>query len=154
MLLSMMLILATTSALLELMIAAKIPAWRRLAGKSPLFNLLNSLVISFIVGLAFGGSGLVAMGAGVISTILTVPGYALLKWAYDSPQAAQRGGNQLKYYSDKTKTVTKDTLHLIYKILRIITFPIWASRSILEKLQLYMNKYRAFKARHISRNQA
>jgi hypothetical protein len=140
MLLSMMLILAATSALLELMIAAKIPAWRRLAGKSPLFNLLNSLVISFIVGLAFGGSGLIAMGAGVISTILTVPGYALLKWAYDSPQAQARGGNQLKYFSDKSKVVVSDTIKIIYKILRVITFPLWGSR-------IARDKYRNFKLR-------
>ena len=87
MLLSMMLILAVTSSLLELMIASKIPAWRRLSAKSPLFNLLNSLFISFIMGIAFGAAGLVAMGAGVISTIISVPGYQFLHWNYDSEMA-------------------------------------------------------------------
>jgi hypothetical protein len=80
------------------------------------------------------------MGAGVISTILTVPGYSLLKWAYDSPQAQARGGNQLKYFSDKSKVVVSDTIKIIYKILRVITFPLWGSR-------IARDKYRNFKLR-------
>jgi uncharacterized membrane protein len=147
-----MMMLAIASAIVELTFASKFPAWRRAAKKNKAVNL--AIAFSFVLGIMFGAAGLIAMAAAIISTVIAVPGYAVLEWAYDSPEAQAKGGNLIKYYSDKTKTVTKDTLHLIYKILRIITFPIWASRSILEKLQLYMNKYRAFKARHISRNQA
>jgi hypothetical protein len=140
MLLSMMIILSLTSALLELMIAAKIPAWRRLSGRSPLFNLLNSLFISFITGVAFGASGLIAMGAGVISTVLTVPGYAFLKWAYDSPQAQKRGGNQIAYYSKRWKQALADLAQLTYKVIRCITFPIWATRAAIVKINTIKSK--------------
>jgi hypothetical protein len=137
MLLTMMLVLAVTSCALELMIAAKVPAWRRLSAKSPLFNLLNSLAISFIMGLAFGGSGLIAMGAGVISTILSVPGYQFLYWNYDSPKAISGGATMLKQYRnnissqlDKTKELFIDLCKLFYLIGKIITFPFWLPAKI------------------------
>jgi hypothetical protein len=134
MLLSMMIILAVTSTTLELMIAAKIPAWRRLSAKSPLFNLLNSLFLSFLVGIAFGAAGLIAMGAGVISTVLSVPGYQFLYWNYDSPQAQRSGGNIMKHNRAKWGTAIGDFFKLIYKIIRIITFPIWGLRWLNKKL--------------------
>jgi hypothetical protein len=133
----MMLILAVTSTLLELMIAAKIPAWRRLSAKSPLFNLLNSLFISFIMGIAFGAAGLIAMGAGVISTVLSVPGYQFLHWNYDSEMAKRNGGSMWKYTTTKWSTTVKDFFQLIYKILRIITAPIWITRAALIKYNAY-----------------
>ena len=88
----------------------------------------------------FGAAGLITMAAAIISTVIVIPGYAFLEWAYDSPQAATRGGNQIKYYSDKTKEVVSDTFKIIYKILRVITFPIWGSR-------IARDKYRNFKLR-------
>lgn len=123
--------LAVMSTVLELMIAAKIPAWRRLSHKSKLFNLLNSLFLSYIMGIAFGAAGLIAMTAGVISTMLSVPGYALLNWAYESPQAKQHGGNMFVYYKKRWKTAITDLVHLIYKIIKIITFPIWGTRAVM-----------------------
>lgn len=137
MLLSMMLILAVTSCALELMIAAKVPAWRRLSAKSPLFNLLNSLVISFVMGLAFGASGLIAMGSGVISTIMSVPGYQFLHWNYDSEMAKRHGGSMYQHTMKKWKTVISDFIKIIYKVLRIITAPIWITRTVLLKYNSY-----------------
>jgi len=151
---SFMLVLAFAASAFELTLASKFPAWRRAAKRNKAINLILSISLSFIIGLMFGAAGLIVMTAAILSTILSIPGYAFLEWAYDSPEAQKHGGNLIKYYSDKTKTVTKDTLHLIYKILRIITFPIWASRSILEKLRMYTEKYRALKARHLSRTKA
>ena len=136
----MMLILAVTSTLLELMIASKVPAWRRLSAKSPLFNLLNSLFISFVMGIAFGAAGLVAMGAGVISTVLSVPGYQFLYWNYDSPQAKKLGGNIMKNSRHKWTTAFSDLFRIIYKVIRVITFPIWATRSVILKFNNIKNK--------------
>jgi hypothetical protein len=130
----MMIILAVTSTLLELMIAAKVPAWRRLSAKSPLFNLLNSLFLSFLVGIAFGAAGLIAMGAGVISTVLSVPGYQFLYWNYDSPMAQRHGGNMIKHQKQKWLVAVGDLFKLIYKIIRIITAPIWMTRWLLKKI--------------------
>jgi hypothetical protein len=151
MLLSMMLILSVTSCALELMIAAKVPLWRRLSAKSPLFNLLNSLAISFAMGMAFGGNGLVAMGAGVISTILSVPGYQFLHWNYDTPTAKIQGGNRTVYYWKNFHTnwarwrvALADFGKLIYSIIRVITFPIWAMRYLLIKARPYIVKYNAY----------
>ena len=131
MLLSMMIILSITSCALELMIASKVPVWRRLSAKSPLFNLLNSLVISFVIGIAFGANGLVAMGAGVISTILSVPGYKFLYWNYDTPEAHAQGGSRAKYYWSnfhvhwaRWRKVLGEFNQLMYAIFRVITLPV------------------------------
>ena len=132
---ALVIMLSICSALVELTFASKFPVWRKAAKRNKAINLTISIVISFVLGLAFGAAGLIAMSAAIISTVLVIPGYAFLEWAYDSPQAAQRGGNQLKYYSDKIKTVISDLTRLIYKILRIITFPIWGFRIIVEKYQ-------------------
>jgi len=151
MLLSMMLILAVTSCALELMIAAKIPAWRRLSARSPLFNLLNSLAISFAMGMAFGGNGLVAMGAGVISTILSVPGYQFLHWNYDTPTAKAQGGNRAIYYWKnfhvhwaRWRKVLGEFNQLIYTIFRIITIPVRVINSIYKFIRPYILKYNAY----------
>lgn len=148
MLFSMMIVLAFTSTALELMIAARVPFWRRLSAKSPLFNLLNSLFLSFVVGVAFGAAGLVAMGAGVISTVLSVPGYKFLYWNYDSPQAIALGGNRMvhvkkdiKAQYDKWHIALADFAKLIYTFIKILTFPIWALRWILTKSRPYVKRF-------------
>jgi len=133
-------VLSLASAAMELTFASKFPTWRKAAKRNKAINLTISIVISFIIGIMFGAAGLITMAAAIISTVIVIPGYAFLEWAYDSPQAATRGGNQIKYYSDKTKEVVSDTFKIIYKILRVITFPIWGSR-------IARDKYRNFKLR-------
>lgn len=140
MLLSMMIILAVTSTLLELMIAAKIKWWRIKSYESKLFNMLNSLFLSFVIGLAFSASGLIAMGAGVISTVLSVPGYKFLHWNYDSEQAQKHNGNMMQHLKSKWLQTIKDFFTLVYKILRIITFPIWGTRWAVTKLKAIKTK--------------
>ena len=148
MLFSMMLVLAVTSCALELMIAAKVPIWRRWSAKYPLFNLLNSLFISFVMGIAFGAGGLVAMGSGVISTLLSVPGYHLLYWNYDSPSARARGGSQYRYYKanfttswSRWRVALSDLGKLTYNFIRFITFPIWFTRAVFVKVNPYIAKF-------------
>lgn len=92
--------LAITSAVLELMIAAQLPFLRQWSHKSKLFNLINSMFLSYLVGLAFGAQGMVVMTAGILSTFLTIPGYALLHWNYDTEKAKSVGGN--RYDNAKT----------------------------------------------------
>jgi len=147
MLFSMMIILAVTSCLLELMIAARVPVWRRWSGASPLFNLINSLFLSFLLGIAFGAAGLVALGAGVISTLMSVPGYKILKWNYDSPGAIAVGGNRWKHFREnfgsywaKWSVAIKDFFQLIYAIIKVITFPIWFTRLVILKMMPYISK--------------
>lgn len=146
--LSFVIILSVMSTVLELMIAAKIPAWRRLSHRNKIFNLLNSIFISYLVGIAFGAAGLIAMTAGIVSTILSIPGYSLLHWAYDSPQALANGGDMFKHCSlkfkiqrDKWKQVLSDFARIVYKILRIITAPIWITRAIIIKINQLKTRY-------------
>lgn len=140
MLLTMMLILAITSTLVELLIASKVKWWRQKSHNNKLFNVLNSLFLSFLIGLAFSASGLIAMGAGVISTLLTIPGYQFLHWNYDSPMAQKHGGNMMLHLKSKWFQTIKDFFTLVYKILRIITFPIWGTRWAVTKLKAIKTK--------------
>lgn len=139
--LTFVIILACMSTAFEMVIAAKIPAWRRLAHKSAIFNLIASMLLSYIVGIAFGAQGLIAMTAGVLSTLLSVPGYTFLHWAYDSERAKKHNNNLIEYHSQKVrngfqrwKQALNDLAALMYKIIKVITFPIWITRAIMLKL--------------------
>jgi len=138
--LTFVVILAVASCAIEMMFAAKIPAWRKLAKKYKIFNLIASIALSYVLGIMFGAAGLIAMTAAIFSTILSIPGYIFLEWAYDSPQAQKHGGNLIKYHKDRWTTVMSDLMTLIYKVIRVITFPIWATRSLI-------TKYRELKVR-------
>ncbi len=138
--LSFVIILALASCAIEMMFASKVPAWRKAAKKYKIFNLIASLALSYILGIMFGAAGLIAMTAAIFSTILSIPGYIFLEWAYDSPQAKKHGGNLIKYHKNRWTTAMSDLMTLIYKVIRVITFPIWATRSLIAK-------YRYFKVR-------
>jgi len=133
--------LAVASTIVELAFAANFPRWRQAANNNKAINLSISIVISFILGMAFGAAGLIAMSAAVISTVMSIPGYAFLHWAYDSPRAKKHNGNLLKHYTDKWKQVLTDFVNIVYKVLRIITFPIWATRAVILKFNNIKAKY-------------
>lgn len=142
-----MMSLAIASAVVELTFASKFPAWRKAAKRNKAVNLVISIVLSFVLGILFGAAGLIAMSAAIISTVLVIPGYAFLEWAYDSPQAQAHGGNLIKYYSDRWKQVFSDFAKLMYKILRIVTFPIWGTRLAIAKIKIWNNNISTFKAK-------
>ena len=93
-----------------------------------------SLMLSFILGVMFGAAGLIALGAAMISTVLSIPGYAILHWNYDSKEAQKHGGNMVHYLRGKWIQAFKDLAKVIYTIIRIITFPIWATRAAVNKI--------------------
>lgn len=134
MLLTMMIMVAIASFIVEMMIAVNIPAWRRNARKYKWFNMLMSVLLSFLLGIAFGAAGVIALGAAMISTVLSIPGYEYLHWNYDSAHAQSKGGNLMKHHAKKWTTAINDLFKLIYKIIRIITFPIWGLRWLNQKL--------------------
>jgi len=151
MLLSMMVILAITSTILELMIAARVPIWRKLSYKYPLFNLVNSLFLSFIIGIAFGANGLVALGAGVISTILSLPGYRFLHYNYDSEKALLLGKScyahftdTLKVSIDKWRSALKDFFSVIFILVKIVTFPIIVVRYAIKGYKVMIDFFVSF----------
>jgi hypothetical protein len=134
--------LAITSAILELMIASQVPLWRQWSHKSKLFNLVNSMFLSYLVGIAFGAQGLIAMSAGLLSTFMTIPGYAFLNWNYDTEKAKNAGGNRYKHTREKvkhdiqpkvqqtvaaTKEVSSDIVKVSGYAFKTIAFPFKAS---------------------------
>lgn len=142
--LTMVVLLAIMSTVLELMIASKVPAWRRLSAKSALFNLLNSLFLSYLMGIAFGATGLIAMTAGVLSTMLSVPGYKFLAWNYDSPKAQALGTTRTSHIKEtvqpkyhKSKEVIQDLGKIAYGTGKVVTAPIWIPRRINNKIKAH-----------------
>lgn len=144
----MMIMLAVSSTIVEMMFAANFPAWRKNAHKYKWFNMVVSVFISFILGVAFSAGGLIALGAAMISTVLSIPGYAFLYWNFDSPKATTRGGNQFAHIKQTSKeayekwsVALSDLAKLIYSFIRFITFPIWFSRNIYIKAKPYIVKF-------------
>lgn len=140
-----MMMLAFASAVVELTLASKFPAWRKAAKRNKAINMIISIALSFVLGIMFGAAGLIAMAAAMISTAISIPGYAVLEWAYDSPEAQKHGGNLFKYYTQRWKIALTDLVNLTYKIIKIITAPIWITRAIIEKVIHYTNKVKSYR---------
>lgn len=135
-------VLAIASTALELMIASQVPWWRQWSHKSKSFNLINSMFISYILGIAFGAAGLIAMTAGIVSTFMTIPGYSILNWNYDTPKAHAQGGNRYakiktdaKPKYEKTKELGGDLIKIGWITGKVITAPIWIPRKIYRKIK-------------------
>lgn len=144
----MMITLAFASFIVEMMFAAKIPVWRHNAYRIKWLNMLISIGLSFVLGTAFGAKGITAMGAAMLATVLSIPGYAFLHWNYDSPQAIACGGDQLSHVKkvskqsyDKWSVALSDLFKLIYTFVRFLTFPIWFTRNAYIKLRPYIIKF-------------
>lgn len=155
----MMIMLAVSSTIVEMMFAANFAAWRVNAHKYKWFNMVVSVLISFILGVAFSAGGLIALGAAMISTVLSIPGYAFLHWNFDSPRAHARGGNQFAHIKQTSKeayekwsVALSDLAKLFYSLIRLITFPIWFTRNIYIKAKPYIVKFNDWsEARRASR---
>jgi uncharacterized membrane protein len=137
--------LAVMSTIVEMMFAANFPAWRQAAYRYKAVNMIISLALSFTIGIMFGAGGLIAMTAGMISTVMSVPGYAFLHWNLDSERANKLGKPRttqaketvvVKY--NKTKEVANDLGKVAYGTAKVVTAPIWIPRKI-------VNKFKSFK---------
>ena len=142
--LMMMIMLAVSSTIVEMMFAANFPAWRRNAHKYKWFNMAVSILISFILGFAFGAAGLIALGAAMVSTMLSIPGYAILHWNYDSVKAQTLGTPRsvhiktvVKDKSEKGKELAGDLAKVAYGTGKVITAPIWITRKATTKYKAY-----------------
>jgi uncharacterized membrane protein len=137
--------LAVMSTIVEMMFAANFPAWRQAAHKYKAVNMIISLALSFIIGTMFGAGGLIAMTAGMISTVMSVPGYAFLHWNFDSKRANKIGKPRTTHAKEavivnynKTKEVANDLGKLAYGTAKVVTAPIWVPRKVI-------NKFKSFK---------
>jgi len=134
--------LAIASFAFEMLIASKVPLMRMLAKGNILINLAISLAISYAIGTMFGAIGLTAMTAAIISTLMSIPGYAILEWVYDTEEAHAEGGNRIQHKKEQAKKTTKkwsetisDFFKIIFFALKVITFPIWIVRSLATKVR-------------------
>lgn len=109
-------ILAFCSAGFEIMIAEKIPAYRRLASQYLLVNLTMSIALSYALSTMFGASGLIAMTAGIASTMIGIPYYKMRAWTDNNPDKVAK--------IQKTHQGLKDLTHQLYGLLMIITWPV------------------------------
>jgi len=132
--------LAISSTMVEMMFAANFPVWRRNAHKYKWVNMVISITLSFVLGLAFGAQGLIVMGGAMISTAMSIPGYAFLHYNYDTNTAKRYKGGMISYHFNKWKQVLSDLFKIIYKILRIITAPIWITRAAIVKYNAFKNR--------------
>lgn len=137
--------LAIMSTIVEMMFAVNFRSWREAAHKYKAVNMIISLFLSFVIGMAFGAGGLIAMTAGMMSTVLSIPGYAFLHWNMDSPKARSLGTTRTnnakkiaKNKYEKTKEVTNDLGKVAYGTAKVVTAPVWIPRKI-------SNKYKSYK---------
>lgn len=127
MLLTTAILLAISSIIFEIGIAHRIPAYRKLASKNMVVNLTTSIGLSYILGMLFGASGLIAMLAGMLSTVGTIPYYKIMA-GYDSfveknPEAIP-----------KAKQRARDTVQTLSVLLAIFTAPVRIVRWIVNHI--------------------
>jgi len=134
--------LAIASFALEMLIASKVPLMRQLAKNNILVNLAISLGLSYVIGTMFGAIGLTAMTAAIISTLMSIPGYQVLEWTYDTEKAHAEGGNRIAHKKQQAKETSKkwsqtisDFFKIVYFILKVVTFPLWATRLLVSKVR-------------------
>lgn len=136
------LVLAVISTVFEGIIAARSRYLRRLAGRRVSINLGVSLTVSLVLGSLFGAIGLIALTAGLLSTLMSVPVYRFLYWNFDSPKAVQVGGNRLlgqvrgwRQSARERSTRMRERLATAFRILVVpIRFARFCAR-LLEKIR-------------------
>jgi hypothetical protein len=74
---TMMLILAGASLVVEMLIAYKHKIYRHFVQSSTMNNLIGSFGISYVLGWLFGAAGLTVLCAAVLSTAASIPIYAV-----------------------------------------------------------------------------
>lgn len=121
--------LALASVALEGTIAWFLPWLRRINANHRLFNAAFSLGLSYVLGFAFGAAGMIVLFAGILSTLLSFPMYAMLEWnfANDNVIAQWRAKNWsriVRTWSDLGK--------LLWWCIRIITLPVRIISTIFE----------------------
>lgn len=140
---SLMIVLAIVSSFLELVIINIIKPLKKLynynpPGKPPYgmaANMIGSIMLSYFVGKGFGAEGLIAMGAGMMSTAMSViylKGEQLMK--HRSGTSAGDGIRQMqegaKLWWEQYGQLLRDLWTVIVVLIKIITWPLRKYRTI------------------------
>lgn len=138
--LSFAIILAIVSTAFEMIIASKWTWWREKAAHSLLVCGLGSVLLSYALGTLFGGHGLIAMTAGVMSTVMSACCYPILNYWLKHKEAISNTTQKLHNSIDsaaaawqRNRQTLKDLCHLLMVIARFLTFPFRLIRWITDK---------------------
>lgn len=116
--------LAVSSLILEMAIAKRWNWYREVASHNLIINMVGSLLLSYMIGIAFGAAGLIVMTAALVSTAMTIPCYKILNlWCAHEEVILQK--------KTQIQTTTRDFLRVIWYFMRIVTFPFRAVRWII-----------------------
>ncbi len=111
------------------------------------WNTIGSFTLSFAQGKMFGATGLVIAMSGAISTGMSQLYFVAEKWVQDNTQhktiyeylmaqynSLKERGPKIREGFDNMVQLAKDLWKVIYFCLKVITFPIWGTRNVLNWL--------------------
>lgn len=145
MILTMGLVLGIASAFIEIKLVKGSPwfakvmedglGFGRFRISAQMINITFSVLLSALLGVFFGATGLVALFAGIVSTCITQPWYSLAPkvraivdhWKTRKLKAHATSGKLQAIWADFKRPV-QDTIKLVLVFLKIITFPFVAAR--------------------------
>lgn len=78
------LVLALVSAYVELAIMKRVPIVKKLSIRYAVFSIVFSILLSYVLGMFFGASGVVPLIAGLLSTVMTEPAHAFSRMSGNS----------------------------------------------------------------------
>jgi hypothetical protein len=133
--LTMMIFMALASTAIEIKAVRSSKALERWLSKgfhfgpihiqAGMMDLITSLGISYLLGALFSATGVVVVGAAMISTGLTLPYYPNMARIDASIARTKESWNDNR---DQIIQTFKDFAHLIYWIMRVLTLPVRAIR--------------------------
>lgn len=139
--LTMSLMLAFASIVLEAFLVWNIPAIHRFytSGKAGrIANAVNSVLLSFALGTVFGAEGLVAMSAAMISTMISISGlYDGLEWVRTHMDEVTKVKQDTLDTIRKGAVATRDIVAMIYGLVQIVT---WPMRMLVKLSQWYQQR--------------
>lgn len=161
MLLMMGFVLGLASAFIEIKFVKSSPAFARVMEQginipltpwrisASMINITFSMLLSVVLGMFFGATGLVALFAGIISTCITQPYYSLEPKVlaiidHWRTKKVKMGATRAKFnavWADFKRPV-QDTIKLVLVFLKIITFPFVAARKASAKYTAMKEAYR------------
>lgn len=137
-------IVAFFSFLIEAVMAFKIPAWKRLGIRYTIAGVLMSLILSWLIGLLFGASGIIVMMAGLISTGLSYLMYVGMEYVDTHPKEYQKIVDGIKNAYKQILEVTSSLVAII-KVLgffaKIVLLPITLVKKAVAYVQQVINKF-------------
>lgn len=121
--LSFALILAVCSTAFEMIIASKWDWWRTKAAHSLLVCGVGSIVLSYVLGVAFGAHGLIGMTAGIMSTVMSAMCYPILELYLKHKTEIAGYKTRSRAWLERNIQTLADFGRFLMSIVRLVTLP-------------------------------